>query len=459
MTYLIQLANLEGRTVLVAGGGPVAAQKIEPLAAAGARVHVVAPTLGEEVLALAASLAIVDRRPFEERDLDGIALAIAATNDPAVNKDIAALARARGIPVNAVDDPEASTFYVPALVRRGAVTIAIGTGGGSPLFSAQLRRVLAAAVPRSVASLAELFVSLRSRGLRGLGVRSKLLRALADPAIGRLLDRDDTEAAQRRLESIVTEEEEPFAPGTVVIAGAGPGARALLTLRALDRIQRADVILHDALVEPEILELALPGTRRVDVGRRANDSRAVDPAVAIGLMLREARAGARVVRLHAGDPLVFGRTAEELAALREAEIPTELVPGISSVLAAPAAAGIPLTQRGVARAFSVRAGHSPSGWQARAPDTEEETLVILMGLGGARELLAGLIAEGRPPDTPAIAVSRASRAGERVVAATLSTLAAALEAEALESPATLIVGRVAASARARSPLTGASAAA
>ncbi|MEX2048536.1 MAG: uroporphyrinogen-III C-methyltransferase, partial [Gemmatimonadota bacterium] len=270
----------------------------------------------------------------------------------------------------------------------------------------------------------------------------RLLKALSDPTITRLVDRGDTEAAEARLEALFHEEEEAFEPGTVAIVGAGPGSRQLLTLRALDRIQRADVILHDALVQPEVLALALPGTELVDVGRRAHEARPSEE-LRIPLMIEAARAGKRVLRLHAGDPMVFARGGEEVDALAEAEIPWEVVPGVSAVTAAPAAAGTPLTQRGLAKGFTVRTGHDAAGPTHGELAPADETVVVLMGLGAAEEVLAGLAAEGRPLDTPAVAISNASRKDERVVAGTLATLAKRIREAGLASPATLVVGDVA----------------
>jgi uroporphyrin-III C-methyltransferase len=241
------------------------------------------------------------------------------------------------------------------------------------------------------------------------------------------------------------ERDESFEAGSVAIVGAGPGSRQLLTLRALDRIQRADVILHDALVENEVLELALPGTEVIDVGRRARAvvREAPEDERRVVLMLEKARGGKRVVRLHAGDPFVFGRGGEEVDALTAAGIPWEVVPGVSAVLAAPAAAGVPLTQRGKAKGFSVRTGHDADGPTRGRIRPDEETVVVLMALESAAAVLEGLIEEGRAPDTPAVAVERASRAGERVVTGTLATLAERARAAGLDSPVTLIVGEVA----------------
>lgn len=442
MGYPIQLTPSDKRC-LVAGGGAIALQKIEQLLAAKMRVLVVAPAIDPAIEALALRDAddalVIERREAHLDDVREKALVIAATDDRAVNAALAAAAAAQNILVNAVDDPQACTFYAPAVVRRGDVSITISTDGGSPLFAAQLRRVLDAALPKSIASIADFFVRARKRGLRGLAQRAKLLRALADPRLVRAVDAGEHDEAADRLAAIAAEREERFEPGSVSIVGAGPGSKALLTLRALDRLQRADVILHDALVDREVLELAPKSTRIIDVGRRCKsiEHRGTSIELAIALLIREAKSGARVVRLHAGDPFVFGRGGEEIDALAAAGIEHEVVPGVSAVLAAPAAAKIPLTRRGEARSFTVRTGHSADDAPA------EETIVLLMGLGAAREHLAKLIAGGLDADTPAAAISNATRATERVISGTVSDLADKIEAAALPSPATLVIGKVA----------------
>jgi uroporphyrin-III C-methyltransferase/precorrin-2 dehydrogenase/sirohydrochlorin ferrochelatase len=445
MGYPIHLVTLEGERALLAGGGPVAAEKLVPLIYAGARVHLIAPEISREMAAWLPQVWKVERRPAHEGDVPGAKVVVAATNDAEVNRRLVVAARALGILAQAADDKPYCDFYSPAVVRRGPVVMTISTDGGSPLLAGQLRRLLEAAVPRSLTSVAQLLVRMRERGLKGIARRGKMLEALADATITRLVDRGDTEAAAERLEKLVAEREETFEPGTVAIVGAGPGSRQLLTLRALDRIQRADVVLHDALVEPEVIGLALPGTEVVNVGRRARGvvREAPEDERRVALMLERARDGKRVVRLHAGDALVFGRGGEEIDALTEAGIPWEVVPGVSAVLAAPAAAGVPLTQRGKAKGFSVRTGHDADGPTRGRLDPTDETVVVLMGLDSAAEVLRGLVEEGRSPETPAIAVGNASREAERVVTGSLATLAERVRESCLESPVTLIVGEVA----------------
>lgn len=310
MGYPIQLVGLEGKRVLLAGGGPVAAEKIAPLIHAGAHVHLVTPEVSAEMEEWLPRVWRFDRRLVSDDDVAGAKVVVGATDDMVVNARLVEVARALGILAQAADDKPNCDFYSPAVVRRGPVVMTISTDGGSPMLAGQLRRALEAAVPRSVTDVAELLVRLRERGMKGLANRGRMLRALFDPTITRLVDRGDTEAAADRLEELFQEQDEPFEPGSVAIVGAGPGSRQLLTLRALDRIQRADVILHDALVEDEVLRLALPGTEIVDVGRRSGAVRPDEtPADAqrIPLMLEYARQGRRVVRLHGGDPFVFGR--------------------------------------------------------------------------------------------------------------------------------------------------------
>lgn len=445
MGYPIHLVTLEGERALLAGGGPVAAEKVVPLIHAGARVHLVATEVSREMEPWLTRIWRIERRPVQDGDVPGAKVVVAATNDPGVNRRLVEVARAHGILAQAADDKPYCDFYSPAIVRRGPVVMTISTDGGSPLLAGQLRRLLEAAIPRSLTTVSALLVRLRERGLKGLSRRGRLLKALADPTITRLVDSGETEAAEARLSALVQEGEEPFAPGTVAIVGAGPGSRQLLTLRALDRIQRADVILHDALVEKEVLALALPGTEVVDVGRRARAvvKEAPEDERRVALMLDRAREGKRVVRLHAGDPFVFGRGGEEVDALNAEEIPWEVVPGVSAVLAAPAAAGVPLTQRGKAKGFSVRTGHDADGPTRGLIRPDEETVVVLMGLDSAAAVLEGLIEEGRSPDTPAVAVESASRENERVVTGTLATLAELVRRAGLRSPVTLIIGEVA----------------
>lgn len=233
--------------------------------------------------------------------------------------------------------------------------------------------------------------------------------------------------------------------GKAFLVGAGPGAAELITVRGLRLLQRADVVIYDRLVAPELLEETRPEAERIFVGKQPHYHVASQEEIN-QLLVEKVRAGHQVVRLKGGDPFVFGRGGEEALALQAAGLPFEIVPGISSALAAPAYAGIPVTQRGVATSFAVVTGHactetSGTDWSALA---RMPTLVILMGMSQVGHIAEQLLRAGRAPETPAAAIQWGSTDKQQVVAATLSTLAYAIEVAALSSPATIVIGEVAA---------------
>lgn len=234
-------------------------------------------------------------------------------------------------------------------------------------------------------------------------------------------------------------------PGKAYLVGAGPGAADLISVRGLRLLQRADVVIYDRLIAPELLEEIRPAAERIFVGKQPHYHVASQSEIN-QLLVDKVRAGYQVVRLKGGDPFVFGRGGEEALALHAAGLPFEIVPGISSALAAPAYAGIPVTQRGVATSFAVVTGHactdsSGTDWNALA---RIPTLVILMGVSQISQIADQLLQAGRAPETPAAAIQSGSTAQQQIVRATLSTLAYAMSLAALESPATIVIGEVAA---------------
>lgn len=230
--------------------------------------------------------------------------------------------------------------------------------------------------------------------------------------------------------------------GIVYLVGAGPGDPGLLTLRARDLLMSCDSVLHDQLVHPEILSHAPAHAEVLDCGKVGHGSQ-VEQETIHALMIDRARRGRRVVRLQGGCPTLFGRVGEEAFALRAAGIPFEIVPGVSSALAAPAYAGIPLTHRGIASSVRIVTGHCAAGEPAISSGTpSDETLVILMGVRALPRIVSQLIAAGHSPDTPAACVSRGSWPGQREVVATLGTLATRVEEAGLEAPAVIVIGEV-----------------
>lgn len=417
--------KLAGRDVLLVGGGAMAAVRARQLAGAGARITVVAPEIREEVAALAA---VVARRPFRPADLDGAWLAVAAAPGP-VNREVAAAAEARRVLVNAVDDPEAATAYTAGVVRRGDAVVAVSTGGRAPALAGLLREALDALLPRELAGWIE-----TAERERPAWKRDRVPLASRRPLL------------LRRLNDLYGQpaDEPPPPPGFVSIVGAGPGDPALLTRRAASRLAHADLVLHDALLDPRVLALA-PRAHCFYVGKRAGRPSVSQRAIE-RLLVRGARRGQRVVRLKCGDPFVLGRGGEEALALAAAGVPFEVVPGVSSALAAPALAGIPLTHRGLARGFAVVSGHAEDAFGPVVDGLPPgaATLVVLMGLATRAAVAGRLLARGWDPATPAAILLGASTQGAAAWRGALRELGDAPLPGSAELPGILVVGAVAA---------------
>lgn len=429
-TRLLPLfVKLAGRDALVVGGGAMAAVRVRQLAEAGARVTVVAPEVRGDVAQVAA---VVLRRPFRPTDLDGAWFAVAAAT-PAVNREVARAAEERRVLVNAVDDPDTASAYTGAVVRRDGVTVAISTGGAAPALAGLLREAVDAVLPPDLARWVA-----KASAERPAWKRDRVPLATRRPLLLRALN------ALYAAGPSDAHASEPVPPGFVSLVGAGPGNAGLLTRRGADRLAAADVVLYDALVDAEVLRLA-PRAHCFFVGKRAGRPSVSQRSIE-RLLVRAARRGKRVVRLKCGDPFVFGRGGEEAQALAAAGIPFEIVPGVSSAIAAPALAGIPVTHRGLASAFAVVSGHAASSYgpilDGIAPGSL--TLVLLMGVGARRDIARRLLARGWPGDTPAAVVLGASTAAARTWAGTLADLAAdAPLLDAADLPGTLVVGAVA----------------
>ncbi|WP_242344272.1 uroporphyrinogen-III C-methyltransferase [Anaeromyxobacter terrae] len=422
--------KLAGREVVVVGGGAMAALRVRQLAEAGARVTVVAPEVREDV---AAGAAAVHRRPFRPADLDAAWLAVAAAT-PAVNREVAEAAEARRLLVNAVDDPETATAYTAGVVRRGDATVAISTGGRAPALAGLLREALDALLPRDLASWVD-----TAEAEREGWKRARVPLATRRPL---LLEKLNALYARAPSPGVTA----PPPPGFVSLVGAGPGDPGLLTRRAADRLAEADVVLYDALVDADVLRLA-PRAHCFQVGKRAGRPSVSQRAIE-RLLVGAARQGRRVVRLKCGDPFVFGRGGEEARALADAGVPFEVVPGVSSAIAAPALAGIPVTHRGLAAGFAVVAGHDERTYGPildRLGSETPLTLVVLMGIGERERIATRLIARGWDRETPAAIVLGASSPDAFAWTGTLSGLRrAALPSDRADLPGTLVIGAVAA---------------
>ncbi len=421
--------KLAGRDVVVVGGGAMAAVRVRQLAEAGARVTVVAPEVQDDA---AAGAAVVLRRAFEPADLDGAWLAVASAT-PEVNRAVALAAEARRILVNAVDDPESASAYTAGVVRRGDAAVAISTGGRAPALAGLLREAIDAVLPGDLGAWVD-----AAEAERPAWKRERVPLATRRPLLLRRLNALYGPAADAA-------EAVPVPPGFVSLVGAGPGDPGLLTRRAVERLASADVVLYDALVDAAVLRLA-PRAHCFYVGKRAARPSVSQRAIE-RLLVRAARQGKRVVRLKCGDPFVFGRGGEEARALAQAGVPFEVVPGVSSAIAAPALAGIPVTHRGLAAGFAVLSGHAEAAYGPILDGigAGTVTLVVLMGLSARSGIAARLRSRGWAAETPAAIVLGASSDAAFAWKGTLAELgAAALPPDRAHLPGTLVVGAVAA---------------
>jgi len=454
VNYFPLFFDLRGQKVLVVGAGAVALRKVQLLERAEAAITVVAPQAAPELAQRAADGAFELRlREFASEDLEGARLVIVATSRRAVNRWVASLAEARGIPVNVVDDRKASRVIVPAIIDRDPVIVAVSTAGTSPVLARRLRERLEALLPRRIGLWAAWLAGMRAAARRRIpsaDARRRYFEMLVDgPAERRFVDGDERGAqriAQRLMGSVSA------APaGEVALVGAGPGDPELLTLKALRTLQDADVILHDRLVPAAVLDYARRDAERICVGKAAGSAGTSQQAIN-DLLIDHARRGRRVVRLKGGDPFIFGRGGEELEALARAGIAFSVVPGISAANGCAAYAGIPLTHRDHAHSVSFVAGHGeetgaePAGaepdWASLA--RPGATAVFYMGLARLERIVARLMRNGAPAERPAALIAQGTTAEQQVVAATLGTICTEAAARRIESPALLVVGEVAA---------------
>lgn len=438
--------RLRGARVLVVGGGEVAARKLRLLQRAGPRLELIARAPNEEVRALIDAGALDWRgEEFDPAAVTGCRLVIAATDDVALNRAVAAAADAAGVPVNVVDDPAPSSFITPAIVERGPLTVAIATDGAAPVLARRLRERIEALLPAGYGRVAAFMGAQRAR-VKALPVnvrRALWERFLDGPGPERLLAGDEAGATVLLEALIAGTEGQPS--GEVYLVGAGPGDPDLLTFRALRLMQQADVVLHDRLVSPAILDLVRRDAERVFVGKRRNQHTVPQEEINAELV-RLAKAGRRVLRLKGGDPFIFGRGGEEIAELAGHGIPFQVVPGVTAAAGCAAYAGIPLTHRDYAQACIFVTGHARADgelqlhWDQLA--RPGQTVVFYMGVTTLPRICAELQAHGLPADWPAALVEEGTQPSQRVITGTLADLADKVAAAAPSGASLLIVGEV-----------------
>lgn len=436
--------RVQGRKVAVFGNGAEAFAKMRLLLNTRANISVYA-NAPEADFAAAMTTADVEHvaEVYNPGQLEGAALVFASTGDAELDARIVADARALKIPANAVDQPDYCDFYTPALVNRAPVAVAIGTEGTGPVLGQMIRARIDQMLSPSLGTLARLGETYRHAADRLLprGVARRIFwRRFLTGDVATKVERGDVSAAQRAAARLLREA--GTAQGHVWLVGAGPGAADLLTLRAQRVLMEADAILFDALVPQEVVDMGRRDAERIAVGKRKGcHSKSQDEINA--LMVGLARDGKRIVRLKAGDPLVFGRAAEEMAALRDAGVSYEIVPGITAAFAAAADFELPLTLRGVAASLVFTTGHDLKGdvlpdWARLA--LSGATIAVYMGRSVATSVATRLIEAGLPSDTAVAIVENASQTKRRLLHCTLAELPKLEKRADLTGPVMVIIG-------------------
>jgi len=430
--------KVQGQRIVIVGGGEEALNKARLAVKTTASVVIVSSHIEADFSRLPVNLVA---RAFEPADLDGAALVFVA-NHGVDGEAAKAAARSRGIPLNVVDVPDQCDFYTPSIIERAPVSIAISSEGDAPVLARLVRARIEALLSPNIGAVAALAGAMRTRVaglLPGARARRYYEALVTSPAIEQAVERGDgREAADELLEAHVGERSEA---GLVWLIGAGPGAEDLLTLRAQRLLQEADVIVHDHLVPDAVVDMGRRDAERILVGKRKGHH-SFTQAQINALLVRLARRGKRVARLKSGDPMVFGRAGEEIAALRKAGISYAIVPGVSAALAAAADTATPVTLRKVSSGFIFATAHGADSEELRhwaALASVGLTLALYMGKSIAAPVAGKLIRNGIAPSVPVGIVVNAGRSDRSYYFGTMGELADGAVAFA-DGPAIIFVG-------------------
>ena len=448
MEFFPLFIKLRDLPVVIAGGGAVAARKVRVLQHTGAHIKVVAPKVRDDIRLLTKhrTLSWVERE-FQDRDIEGAALVIAATRSRGINRHIVELCQGKDIHVNSVDGDDGDVIF-PALIRRDPLQVAVSTQGCSPALSRLLRGYLSGCLPDRYAQMARLSGRYRERAAQvfpDVGARRRFWDTVVKGSVASMLFAGREQAAERELLRLLKHPADlDRETGEVYLVGAGPGDPDLLTFKALRLMQQADIVVYDRLVSREIMELLPADAEKIYVGKER--SRHTLPQEGINeLLVRHARAGLRVLRFKGGDPFIFGRGGEEIETLLEEHIPFQIVPGITAASGCAAYAGIPLTHRDFAHTCVFSTGHLRDGevdldWKMLT--RPRQTLVFYMGLQGLERICAQLISHGLPTSTPAALITRGTMPVQKVLVGRLDNLVRLVEDSEIKPPSLLIIGQV-----------------
>jgi uroporphyrin-III C-methyltransferase/precorrin-2 dehydrogenase/sirohydrochlorin ferrochelatase len=448
MDYFPIFLDLKSKRCVVVGGGAVAERKTASLLKAGADVILIAPKLTASLTSWSDAQQLTHRdRGFNDDDVNGAYLVIAATNETEVNRRIAELAKRQQIPVNVADNPELCSFIVPSIIDRSPVIAAISTGGSSPVLARLIRSRIESIIPAGYGRLAELCSQFRERvkqTFKNPADRRIFWDRILEGGVAERIFSGHSDEASRLMEKALAEARIGEDIGEVYLVGAGPGDPDLLTFRALRLMQQADVVVYDRLVAKAILDMTRPDAEHVYVGKE-RDKHTMRQEEINKLLARLAKAGKRVVRLKGGDPFIFGRGGEEIDTLAAEGVPFQVIPGITAASGCASYAGIPLTHRDYAQSVTFVTGHLKDGsmnlnWTALAQPNQ--TVVFYMGLVGLPVICRELQAHGMPADMPIALVQQGTTQMQRVFTGTLADIEEIVEKDKPRPPTLIIVGKV-----------------
>ncbi|MEB5475811.1 siroheme synthase CysG [Acinetobacter sp. ESL0695] len=439
--------KLKQQLCLIVGGGSIAFRKASLLAKAGAILHVIAPEIDENLKMLVqASHGELVYKPFDEADLNKpYKLVIAATDQPDVNHHVFVVCEQKNLLVNSVDDIPNCRFMVPALIDRSPLVISIASNGTSPVLSRQLRTQLETLIPHGMGKLAQFSGEWRKavkEKISNPDERRIFWEDLYASPFKEQVFNDNLIVAKQMMEDALAKWTTP--KGEVYLVGAGPGDPELLTLKALRLMQQSDVVIYDRLVSPPILDLCRRDADKIYVGK-SRSNHAVPQEGINQLLIQYALEGKRVCRLKGGDPFIFGRGGEEIQELVTANIPFQVVPGITAASGCSAYAGIPLTHRDYAQSVRFLTGHLKEGSpELPWPELiyENQTLVLYMGLVGLETICNRLIEHGQRPDMPVALISKGTTPEQKVIVGNLENIAKKVVQHEVQAPTLTIIGEV-----------------
>ncbi len=444
MDYFPISLKLKNVPCLVVGAGSCAARKIELLARAGAKITVVAREISSTVAAIP-NLTIYEKE-FESDDLIGFNLVVSATNDASVNEFVSKCAKSQNVWVNVVDSPELCDFIFPAIVDRSPITIAISSGGASPVLARLLRAKIETVIPPTYGILGGLVEKFREVVKQNIAISSNrriFWENILQGRVAELVFSGNVDAAELELQNAIQQTDLTTKNGEVYLIGAGTGAADLLTFRALRLMQQADVIVYDRLVSDEILELVRRDAERIYVGKARNFHSLPQDEIN-ELLVNLAKSGKRVARLKGGDPFIFGRGGEEIEILVNNQITFQVVPGITAASGCASYAGIPLTHRDYAQSCVFITGHLKDGtvnlnWAQLS--TQNQTLIIYMGLVGLEIICKSLIENGSEPDLPLAIIQEGTTEKQRVFVGSLQNPPDKTQIDG-KKPTLIVIGNV-----------------